>query len=230
MHAHTHTHTYRCTHTRTHVHTCTGLHAHTRVYTRTDVCTHAHMHTHAQACTHTHVYTHTDVRTHAHTRTGLHAHTCVYTRAGAHTHMCTHPCTHTHMCTHIYTHTHAYKQRHRLFVLQRARPVRVQIPAQTQIPAGRVPLQLAMGTQRQGMALTQTSQVCDCLKRLHSLQALQGLLPRGNAWSDPKAPHVARDEEAVQADGQTCPGHRAGQCGTGRSPGGSLFLPGLLPR
>ena len=210
MHAHTHTHTYRCTHTRTHVHTRTGLHAHTRVYTRTDVCTHAHMHTHAQACTHTHVYTHVQV--------------C------AHIHMCTHPCTHTHMCTHIYTHTHAYKQRHRLFVLQRARPVRVQIPAQTQIPAGRVPLQLVMGTQRQGMALTQTSQVCDCLKRLHSLQALQGLLPRGNAWSDPKAPHVARDEEAVQADGQTCPGHRAGQCGTGRSPGGSLFLPGLLPR
>lgn len=176
------------------------MHAHT--HTRTDVCTHAHMYAHAQACMHTHVYTHVQA------------------------------CTRTYTCVHTHVHIHTYTciQRHRLFVLQRARPVRVQIPAQTQIPAGRAPLQLVMGTQRQGMALTQTSQVCDCPKRLHSLQVLQGLLPRGNAWSDPKAPRVARDEEAVQADGQTCPGHRAGQRSIGRSPGGSLFLPGLLPR
>lgn len=181
-----------------------------------------HAHTDTYRCVHT--------CTHVRTRTGLHAHTCAYACAGvhAHIHVCTHPCTHTHMCTHI--HTYTCIQRHRLFVLQRARPVRVQIPAQTQIPAGRAPLQLVMGTQRQGMALTQTSQVCDCPKRLHSLQVLQGLLPRGNAWSDPKAPRVARDEEAVQADGQTCPGHRAGQRSIGRSPGGSLFLPGLLLR
>lgn len=160
------------------------------------------MYAHAQACMHTHVYTHVQA------------------------------CTRTYTCVHTHVHIHTYTciQRHRLFVLQRARPVRVQIPAQTQIPAGRAPLQLVMGTQRQGMALTQTSQVCDCPKRLHSLQVLQGLLPRGNAWSDPKAPRVARDEEAVQADGQTCPGHRAGQRSIGRSPGGSLFLPGLLLR
>ena len=143
-----------------------------------------HAHTDTYRCVHT--------CTHVRTRTGLHAHTCVYACAGvhAHIHVCTHPCTHTHMCTHI--HTYTCIQRHRLFVLQRARPVRVQIPAQTQIPAGRAPLQLVMGTQRQGMALTQTSQVCDCQNgctasrscRVYCPGGMPGATPRHLVWHE----------------------------------------------
>ena len=176
------------------------------MYRRAHTCTHMYRPTHI----HIHVHAHTHVQMCAHRYTHTHTHTCVH--------------------TYIYTHMHTYQHRHRFLHFRGLAQLEHEFQHRTVIPAGRAPLQLVMGTRQQGMRLTQTSQVCDCPKRLHSLQALQGLLPGGNAWDDPKAPCVAQDEEAVQGGGQTCPGHRAGQRGTGRSPGGSFFLPGLLPR
>ena len=175
------------------------------MYRRAHTCTHMYRPTHI----HIHVHAHTHVQMCAHRYTHTHIHTCVH--------------------TYIYTHMHTYQHRHRFLHFRGLAQLEHEFQHRTVIPAGRAPLQLVMGTRQQGMRLTQTSQVCDCPKRLHSLQALQGLLPGGNAWDDPKAPCVAQDEEAVQGGGQTCPGHRAGQRGTGRSPGfllsaGSMYV------
>ena len=170
------------------------MHAHGPAHKHIQMCTHtcaqyAHMPTHGQMCAHMH--------THApHIHVQICAYMCVHS---------THPCTHIHMCTHIRIHTNTDAG----FCTSEGSPSSsTNSSTDTAIPAGWAPLQLAMRTRQQGMGLTQASQVCDCPKQLHSLQALQGLLPGGNAWDDPKAPCVAQDEEIVQGGGQTRPGHR----------------------
>lgn len=166
---------------------------------------HTDPHTNIYRCAHTRAHnTHTCPHMYrcVHTRTHA-AHTCtnVCTRVST----CTHPCTHIHMCTHIRIHTNTDAG----FCTSEGAPSSsTNSSTDTAVPAGRALLQLAMGTRQQGMGLTQTSQACDCPKQLHSLQALQGLLPGGNAWDDSKAPCVAQDEEVVQGGGQTRPGHR----------------------
>lgn len=185
-----------------HHHFCTSIIICEPASLKEDMHAHGPAHKHRQMCTHTcaqyaHMPTHGQMCAHMHTRT---THTC--------TNMCIHVCsqyTPIHMCTHIRIHTNTDAG----FCTSEGSPSSsTNSSTDTAIPAGWAPLQLAMRTRQQGMGLTQASQVCDCPKQLHSLQALQGLLPGGNAWDDPKAPCVAQDEEIVQGGGQTRPGHR----------------------
>lgn len=190
-----------------HYHFCTSIIICEPASLKEDMHAHGPAHKHIQMCTHTcaqytHMPTHVQMcaHTHAHTRS-THTRTNVCTRVST----CTHPCTHIHTCTHIRIHTNTDAG----FCTSEGAPSSsTNSSTDTAVPAGRALLQLAMGTRQQGMGLTQTSQVCDCPKQLHSLQALQGLLPGGNAWDDSKAPCVAQDEEVVQGGGQTRPGHR----------------------
>lgn len=90
---------------------------HTDPHTNIDRCAHTRAHN-THTCPHMDRCVHTCTHTH-HTYMYKYVHTCVFT---VHTHV------HTYTCVHTYAYIQTQTQ---VFVLQRARPVRARIPAQT---------------------------------------------------------------------------------------------------
>lgn len=129
---------------------------------------------HIQMCTHTYAqYTHAHVQMCARTHSA---------QQHTHTYKCVHTCIH--MYTPMYTHTRVHIRIHTNtdagFCTSGAPSSSTDSSTDTAVPAGRAlscSLRWEHGSKECG--LTQTSQVCDCPKQLHSLQALQGLLPGG---------------------------------------------------